>query len=123
MLDIIRYINHVFYLLSLTIIYMKTSFYQFTIIIVFTDVNSYNKRQDATPLYSALHLTYNPDIINLLLRYGVNINHTIDTGATALYGAVNGNNLKLAKCLFENGADPNIAKKDGISPLKLAIFF
>jgi ankyrin repeat protein len=55
-----------------------------------------------------------------LLNHEADVNHQTVTGTTALHFAIDGNRLKLARCLLESGARPNIQDKRGATPLRLA---
>lgn len=60
--------------------------------------------------------------VSLLLQYGADINQRIPgSGVTALYGAVNSNNIDAARTLCSLGADTFIGCKNGYKPLHLAI--
>jgi ankyrin repeat protein len=60
------------------------------------------------------------NVVNILLKQGVDINETCLYGRTALYAAVKRGHLAVAKRLLEQGANPNIANASGRSPLHIA---
>ena len=68
-----------------------------------------------------IHLTSDQQIIELLLRYGLNINDVDIMGVTALYSAVMKQGFNFIQYLLEHKADPNIATSNDDTPLKYAI--
>ena len=60
------------------------------------------------------------DIVNLLIQYGVNVDLQNKNGATALYIACENNAISIATDLLKGGADPNIKKRSGWTPLMIA---
>ena len=69
--------------------------------------------------YSYLELQiYNyKDIIDLLLKYGANINSQNEIGNTPLNEAVNDDLYDMVVFLLDRGADPNIPNENGILPI------
>jgi ankyrin repeat protein len=78
-----------------------------------------------TPFHVAVENCRDFDILNLLLGSGkVDINEiTSEYGETALHIAVMGSNKAAAEFLLSKGANPNVADKDGATPLHLAVWF
>lgn len=60
------------------------------------------------------------DVIRLLLRNGVDINHITGQGDTPLLAAIKQDNRALVKLLIDNGADVNKPGSAGQTPLHLA---
>lgn len=55
-------------------------------------------------------------MVNLLINYGIDVNHQDVDGCTALHFAICDEQYDLAKLLLNNGADPAIVDKRGESP-------
>jgi len=55
-----------------------------------------------------------------LFNHHININHQDSSGNTALYYAIDMNDVELIKLLISNGADMNIKNNKGLSPLDYA---
>jgi len=60
------------------------------------------------------------DLIRILLNAKANHNIFDSKGYSALMHAVTRNYSTAVKLLLENGADPNLANKDGLSPIMIA---
>ncbi len=60
------------------------------------------------------------NVVNILLKQGVDINETCLYGRTALYAAVKRGHLAVARRLLAQGANPDIANTSGRSPLHIA---
>lgn len=61
------------------------------------------------------------DIVESLLRHGVDINTYDWNGGTPLLYAVRGNHIKCVEALLANGADMTIESDSGYSPMALAV--
>lgn len=59
--------------------------------------------------------------IDALLKSGVNVNCTMDSGRTPLFVAALQNNTEITKLLLEANANPNIVDRNGSTPLLEAI--
>jgi ankyrin repeat protein len=80
-----------------------------------------DNRKGFTPFLLTVLLNKDPGILNLLLESGkVDINETTKSGMTALYMAVMDSNTPTAEFLLTHGANPNVAIKDGCTPLHVA---
>lgn len=85
------------------------------------DVHAQTYFNKFTPLLAAANKdSANPDVILLLLKYKSNINAKDYLGDTALHIAVKSNNLPLVKLLIENGANPSLKNKDGLTPFAVS---
>ncbi len=73
-----------------------------------------------TPLMVACDSQSNEQAVRLLLERGADPNLEAQTGITALYNAVNGDNVELIKLLLSSGVDPNHAP-NGETMLDVAI--
>lgn len=73
-----------------------------------------------TPLMRA---TFNCsiDMVNFLIKEGVDVNAVSPKGQTALSYAVKKNKLQIVKTLIQNGANPNIVNNNGLTILDYAI--
>jgi ankyrin repeat protein len=71
------------------------------------------------PVHLASQLVNNENIMELLIDYGVNVNHQDDFGRTALHYAIMNGNITMMEMLIEAGADPNIRDENGRTPLHL----
>jgi ankyrin repeat protein len=78
------------------------------------DVNLYS------PLTVACTIK-NIEIINLLVKRGANLNLLNENETVLMYTIFTLNNLKIAKILFELGADPYIKNSDGKCALEIAL--
>lgn len=85
-----------------------------------SEVNIANKKSGMTPLMCAVQKN-RPDIFELLLRKGADINLRNRTGDTALMIALKTKNHKLFKQLVKNGAEIDISNVAGVSVSDLAI--
>lgn len=61
------------------------------------------------------------EVVDTLIRRGINVNHQEEEGFTPLYYAVDRKRIDIVKRLLEAGADPNIRNRHGNSPLWPAI--
>lgn len=61
------------------------------------------------------------DIVESLLKHGVDINTYDWNGGTPLLYAVRGNHIKCVEALLEKGADMTIESDSGYSPMALAV--
>lgn len=59
------------------------------------------------------------DELRTLLRLGVSIDHRDESGRTALWYAARAGELKLIAELLADGADPDLADNEGVTPLHL----
>jgi len=64
--------------------------------------------------------TDHPDVAQLLITNGADVNATTDTGFVALFWAARYGHAKVVKVLIEKGADSNAKDKDGMTALKWA---
>jgi len=72
-----------------------------------------------TPLYLACSININ--IVELLLRYGAEINKIIRFGGdTVLSKAISNENIKMIKLLLDNDANPNLGDDKNNTPLQVA---
>ena len=79
------------------------------------DINTQYKTTGTTVLMIASSYYYYDDIVSFLIRKGAKLNLQDNEGKTALLWAAS-NSLPNAKILVANGADVNIAAKDGMTP-------
>jgi ankyrin repeat protein/tetratricopeptide (TPR) repeat protein len=85
------------------------------------DVNSTARGQKRTPLMSACDEWPHPYIVGPLIKAGASINLQDVNGKTALAHAVDPLlNRGLVEMLLENGANPTIADKNGVTPIRAA---
>lgn len=85
-----------------------------------TKQDNFNGGVDKIPLIAAVEEDYT-DALEVLLKYGVNINHqTAFVGTTALQRAAEQNKLEFVLTLLSNGANPNIENNEGKTALDLA---
>ncbi|MBA2341639.1 MAG: ankyrin repeat domain-containing protein, partial [Pyrinomonadaceae bacterium] len=63
------------------------------------------------------------DVVDKLLKSGVNVNARPSNGTTALIRAASNNHVETVRLLIANGADINAARSDGMTALILAAFF
>lgn len=84
------------------------------------DVNAVDKN-DQTPLRLAANLDSN-EIVQELLHAGANVNAQAQRdGVTAVYEATWSKNQHILETLIKAGADINLARKDGFTPLMMAV--
>lgn len=76
-----------------------------------TDINC-DDLQNQSLLIWASHMGYF-DIASMLINYGANVNHTSNSGATALMNACNSSRYDIVRLLVSNGANINIADING----------
>lgn len=69
---------------------------------------------------TALMLADNPEVADMLLKGGADINAVDDSGATALSAAAIKNNRRVVELFLARGADVNVADKQGETPLAAA---
>ncbi len=72
-----------------------------------------------TPLHLAVIKSY-PNLVNLLLKYGADVNATNGSGRTPLVHAINHGRPDLVQKLLAAGANPNLPSTEGRSPLSYA---
>lgn len=60
-----------------------------------------------------------PELAELLLQYGANVNSQNSEGVTPLYISVETRSKPLVELLLKHKADPNLANREGIVPLAL----
>ena len=82
---------------------------------------SLRNRYGGTALIPACHYGH-VDTVKLLLTTGINVNHVNDLGWTCLLEIVilgdgGPDHVEIARLVLAAGANPNIADKDGVSPL------
>ena len=83
------------------------------------DVNSTARGNEKTPLMSACDEWPHPYIVSPLIKAGASINLQDGDGKTALAHAVDPLlNRGLVELLLENGANPTIADKNGVTPIR-----
>jgi WD40 repeat protein len=86
------------------------------------DVNA-KRGNGETPLMSSVKFRVSLEIVRLLLNHGAKVNAQNDAGWTALIYAVQeqpNNETGAIRELLSHGADPNMADRDGRTPLSIA---
>jgi ankyrin repeat protein len=85
------------------------------------DVSSTARCFRKTPLMAACDEWPHPYMVSPLIHAGASINLRDNDGRTALFHAVGPlTNQQLVEMLLKNGADPTIADKNGITPIRAA---
>jgi ankyrin repeat protein len=69
---------------------------------------------------NALLIAKNPEVVELLLQHGAELEVVNHHGDTALLSAIYSNEPKNVELLLQRGADCNVKDKDGKTPLQLA---
>lgn len=82
-------------------------------------VDSREGKFGSPPLHTAV-AKHRVEVVKLLLKSGANINAGNDMRITALHLCAQLNYPDLTVLLLDQGADPNILTKTGVSPLRLA---
>jgi len=83
------------------------------------NVRSANSMEN-TPLHAAV-AGRRLDVVKVLLENGIDVNATQHGGWTALQGAANNGDTKLAEILLANGADAAAVSENGSTALSLAV--
>ncbi len=83
-------------------------------------INAINSNGYSVLILACYH--NNKDVAEFLIQNVHNINYASELG-TALTATIFKNNVLLSKKLLENGANPNITDKEGITPLMYAVQF
>jgi ankyrin repeat protein len=93
------------------------------------DVNG-RDRNEITPLMHAARgdspeianpgPTDHPNVVELLIKRGANVNAKTDSGFVALFWAARYGHLEVAKLLIAHGADVNAKDRDGMTALRWA---
>jgi len=81
-------------------------------------INSVNSKNE-NALIIATKLNRQKSVLSLI-QHKIDINHQDNLGNTALYYAIDSNNVDLIKLFVSNHADKTIKNNDGISPLDFA---
>ncbi len=81
--------------------------------------NTYNKDTGFSPLMAS-SMFADTSIAKMLIKAGADVNHRNKQGRSALFYAVETNNLALTKLLLDNKADANIKTIDGLTPYQIA---
>ncbi|KAI3351607.1 hypothetical protein L3Q82_020444 [Scortum barcoo] len=85
------------------------------------DIREVNRRDNAG--YTALHEASSrgwTQIVQMLLKYGADVNCSAQDGTRPLHDAVASDNLPIVWLLLNHGADPTLATYSGHTPVKLA---
>jgi len=82
---------------------------------------SVTDEEQRTVLHCALGIPDGYDLVQVILRYGVNVNAEDDEGKTPLHYAVRCRNHRVAKALLKRKADVNATDKNLLSVLQSAI--
>lgn len=90
-----------------------------TLLLAQADPNISNKESGFTALMASCAFS-DSTITELLLDAGANVNQRTTTGKSALYYAVQKNNIELASLLLDYGAEANIKTTDGKTPFMVA---
>lgn len=85
-----------------------------------TDIEAKDPGTGASVLHYAV-MRGNPEILQLLLERGADVNSRTKTGTTPLHTAVLYNRYEVAEKLLAKGADLNAQSASGATPLALAI--
>ncbi len=65
-------------------------------------------------------VTDHPEVVQLLLQRGADVNAATESGFVALFWAARYGHEKVVKALIDKGADVNAKDKDGMTALKWA---
>lgn len=82
-------------------------------------IDSREGKFGSPPLHTAVS-KHQVAVVKLLLQSGADVNAGNDMRITALHLCAQFNYPDLARLLLDNGANPNILTKTGVSPLRLA---
>jgi len=85
------------------------------------DVNIQNK-EGFTPLFAAVSQGHKHVVAPLLDEYKAKVNVQSNQGTTALFHAAEGGRYSIAKMLLDAGAQVDLGKEDGWTPLQGAVF-
>lgn len=69
-----------------------------------------------SPFAALKHWHQHTDVIEVLLRAGINVNHISSTHGTALYYACDEQNKHVVRLLLDYGADPNLSSDSRGNP-------
>lgn len=83
------------------------------------DIEAKDPGTGASVLHYAV-MRGNPEVLQLLLERGADVNSRTKTGTTPLHTAVLYNRYEVAEKLLEKGADINAQSTSGVTPLALA---
>lgn len=83
-------------------------------------INAINSNGYSVLILACYH--NNKEVAEFLIQNVQNINYASELG-TALTATIFKNNVLLSKKLLENGANPNITDREGITPLMYAVQF
>ena len=64
--------------------------------------------------------TDHPEVVEMLIKHGAEVNAKTDSGFVALFWAARYGHEQVAKVLIDNGADVSAKDKDGVTALKWA---
>lgn len=81
------------------------------------NVDFFARGTGANSLVQMGALDNRPECIRLLVDRGADVNRQSDRGKTALHFAVERRNIDAVRTLLSIGADPNLARRDGVTPL------
>ncbi|EJD51619.1 hypothetical protein AURDEDRAFT_120897 [Auricularia subglabra TFB-10046 SS5] len=71
----------------------------------------------ATPLHLASCLRGRPELVRILIQYGVDVNARDRYGQSPIFDAMLSNEVECVEALMEGGADVSLVNADGIAPI------
>ncbi len=86
------------------------------------DVDAVSEDRGYSPVMDAVWKS-SPEIVELLIKLGANLNFVSNDGQTALILATGASNVRICEMLVKNGADPNVKDRMGMSSLEYARLF